>query len=120
MKETIEYCKSNYNEWCPGRITPTPRFPVMAIIAIDQEFGDDLDVDDSEALESIVEDYGKHVPICGVSYDGSGGYTVISPFSSIVEGNSLFIKWARVISWRYLSYEEAGAKWDALEREAGE
>ncbi len=108
--------------WNPGIVTPQPRLPIMAVVKVG-DYDDGMDIDDDDMLESIIEDNGNEVPICGVSYDSGGDGTVITPYcvrASDANGPT-FISWRRVVRWRYLDdLAEAPEQWAVLKREVVE
>lgn len=120
-QELIEFVKNQLpTDWESPMELPEPRYPIMAHVIVGDDFEDDMDLNgDEELAESMIENNGEYIPVCGVSYDG-GSEWVITPFVSSCSdtaGGVTFISWNRVHRWRYLTEEEGIYKWRSLLKE---
>lgn len=107
------------SDWCGCNEIPEPRFPILALVCVGDGFEDDMDLNGDEGLEeSMIENNGEYIPVCGTSYDG-GSEWVITPFVSSCSDTAgvTFISWNRVHVWRYLTEEEGLYKWRSLLKE---
>ena len=119
-EELIEFVRAlRPDTWMQNNIycIPEPRYPIMALVRVGDGYEDDMDLNGDEDLEeSIVENNGPIIPVCGTSYDG-GSEWVITPFSTSASDKSdpvTFISWSRVYIWRYLTEKEGLFKWQSL------
>lgn len=118
QEELIEFVKFlKPDDWESPNELPEPRYPIMAHVRVGDDFEDDMDLNGDEGLEeSMIENYGEYIPVCGTSYDG-GSEWVITPFVSSCSdtaGGVTFISWSRVRMWRYLTGLEGNYKWKSL------
>lgn len=119
-KVDLDFIAKGCGDWRDGLHEPHPRLPIIAVVRVG-DFDDDMDINDDDMFESITEDNGREIPVCGVSYDSGGDGTVITPFCvRASDANELtFISWRRVVRWRYLDdLCEAPEQWAVLKREA--